>query len=48
LPQLVLHATVLGVFGKPVSTHIIGNWEILVYHENLLTRLTPPKLKPMS
>ena len=48
LPQLVLHATVLGVFGKPVSTHIIGNWEILVYHENLLTRLTPPTLKPMS
>ena len=48
LPKLILRATVLGVFGKPVRTHIIGNWEILVYHVNLLTRLTPPTLKPMS
>ena len=48
LPQLILRPTVLGVFGKPVRTHIIGPWEILVYHENLLTRLTPPTLKPMS
>jgi hypothetical protein len=49
LPQLVLHATVIGVFGKPVRTQIIENhWEIFVYHENLLTRLSPPTLKPMS
>jgi hypothetical protein len=49
LPQLTLHATVIGVFGKPVSTHIIGpHWEIFVYHENLLTRLSPPTLKSMS
>jgi hypothetical protein len=41
--------TVIGVFGKPVRTQIIENhWEIFVYHENLLTRLSPPTLKPMS
>jgi hypothetical protein len=48
LPLLNLRPTVLGVFGKPVRTHIISNYEILVYHENLLTYLAPPALAPMS
>lgn len=48
LPALHLLPTVLGVFGKPVRTQIISTWEIFVYHENLLTYLTPPTLPPMS
>ncbi len=48
LPQLNLRPTVLGVFGKPVRTHIIANWEILVYNKNLLTYLAPPALPPTS
>ena len=43
LPQLNLRPTVLGVFGKPVPTHIIASWEILVYNKNLLTYLAPPR-----
>ena len=48
LPQLNLRPTVLGVFGKPVRTHIIANWEILVYNKNLLTYLAPPAMPPTS
>ncbi len=48
LPDLAHLPTVLGVFGKPVSTQIISSWEILVYNKNLLTYVTPPKLPPMS
>jgi hypothetical protein len=48
LPKLALRPTVLGVFDKPVRTQIIAGREILVYRENLLTRLTPPVLLPMG
>jgi hypothetical protein len=48
LPQLNLRPTVLGVFGKPVRTHIIATWEILVYNKNLLTYLAPPLMPPTS
>jgi hypothetical protein len=48
LPGLARLSTILGVFGKPVSTHIVSGREILVYNENLLTYLAPPQLPPMS
>ena len=48
LPELNLKPTVLGVFGKPVRTHIIAGWEILVYNKNLLTYLGAPALPPTS
>jgi hypothetical protein len=48
LPELAMRPTVLGVYGKPVRTKIIANWEILVYQENLLTRLMPPVIPPTS
>jgi hypothetical protein len=48
LPSLNRLPTVLGVFGKPDIVQIIAGWEILVYHENLLTYVAPPKLPPTS
>ena len=48
LPSLDRLPTVLGVFGKPDIVQIIAGWEILVYHENLLTYVAPPKLPPTS
>jgi len=48
LSNLHFSATLLKVFGKPVRTHTISTWEIFVYHENLLTHLTPPTLPPVS
>jgi hypothetical protein len=36
------------IFGKPVSTHIIGSWEVLIYDKNLLTDVLPAQLPPTS
>lgn len=36
------------IFGKPVSTHIIGSWEVLIYNKNLLTDVLPAPLPPTS
>jgi hypothetical protein len=38
--------TALRVFGKPVSTHRVGSWQVLIYQHNLLTQLSPIKLPP--
>lgn len=35
-------------FGKPVRTHRVGNWEILIFNKNLLRLVAPPVLPPTS
>jgi len=35
-------------FGKPASTHRVGEWEILVYDKNVLRDLRPPDLSLTS
>jgi hypothetical protein len=35
-------------FGKPVSTHRVAGWEILIYHRNLLEQLKPPRIGDAS
>jgi hypothetical protein len=35
-------------FGKPASTHRVGQWEILVYDKNVLRDLRPPDLSLTS
>lgn len=35
-------------FGKPTRTHRVGEWDVLIYRKNLLTRVTPAKLPPTS
>jgi hypothetical protein len=37
-----------GVFGKPVRTHRVGSWEVLIYNKNLLSQLQPAQLPPTS
>ena len=32
------------VFGRPASTHIVGNVEVLIYHKNLLKQVQPGKV----
>jgi len=36
------------ILGKPVSTHYIGPWEILVYNKNVLTYIRSVPLPPTS
>jgi hypothetical protein len=36
------------IFGKPVSTAVVGPWEILVYQQNILNDVTPAPLPPTS
>jgi hypothetical protein len=31
-------------FGKPVSSHRVGGWEVLIYNHNVLRVVKPPKL----
>jgi hypothetical protein len=31
-------------FGKPVSSHDVGQWEVLIYNHNVLRVVRPPKL----
>jgi hypothetical protein len=35
-------------FGKPVSSHHVGQWEVLIYDKNVLPVVKPPKLPPTS
>jgi hypothetical protein len=35
-------------FGKPVSTHRVGDWKILIYDKNVLRELKPPEFGPAS
>jgi hypothetical protein len=35
-------------FGKPVSSHHLGNWEILIYNKNVLPVVRPPRLPRIS
>jgi hypothetical protein len=35
-------------FGKPVSSHRVGIWEVLIYNKNLLPLVAPPVLLPTS
>jgi len=35
-------------FGRPVSSHHVGQWEVLIYDKNVLTVVKPPKLPPTS
>jgi len=35
-------------FGKPIRTHHIDSWKVLIYNKNLLTQLKPPALPPTS
>ena len=44
----MIDATAASVFGKPDSTHFIGQWEVLVYSKNLLTDLTLAPLPPTN
>lgn len=39
-------AQVLHAFGKPASVHRVADWEILVYHENLLRLVARTPLPP--
>jgi hypothetical protein len=39
-------AQVIHAFGKPVSVHRVADWEILIYHGNLLKQVTQPPLPP--
>jgi hypothetical protein len=41
-------AEATSAFGKPVSVHHVANWEILIYHGNLLKRVTQPPLPPVQ
>jgi hypothetical protein len=34
------------LFGKPASTHRLGDWKILIYDENVLREVKPPQLGP--
>jgi hypothetical protein len=36
------------ILGKPISTAIVGNWEVLVYNENVLTFIKSAPLPPTS
>jgi hypothetical protein len=36
------------ILGKPSSSHRIGDWEVLVYHKNLLRLVRPPHLTRVS
>jgi hypothetical protein len=35
-------------FGKPVSSHHVGQWEVLIYDKNVLRVVRPPKLPRTS
>jgi hypothetical protein len=35
-------------FGAPASVYRLGEWDVLVYHKNLLDELKPPALPPLS
>jgi hypothetical protein len=35
-------------FGKPVRTHRVGVWEVLIFNKNLLRLVAPPVLPPTS
>jgi hypothetical protein len=35
-------------FGKPVSSHRVGIWEVLIYNKNLLPLVAPPVPPPTS
>ena len=35
-------------FGRPAATHRAGNIEVLIYHRNLLTQVTPGRLPSLS
>jgi hypothetical protein len=35
-------------FGRPVSTHRVGGWEVLVYDKNVLRDIKPPSLETTS
>ena len=35
-------------FGQPVSSHDVGQWEVLIYNHNVLRVVKPPKLPPIS
>jgi hypothetical protein len=35
-------------FGRPAATHRVGTIEVLVYHRNLLTQMTPGRLPSLS
>jgi hypothetical protein len=36
------------ILGKPSSSHRIGDWEVLIYHKNLLRLVKPAHLMPVS
>jgi hypothetical protein len=35
-------------FGKPVSAHRVADWEILIYHGNVLKQIKPPTIEHAS
>lgn len=39
-------AQVTHAFGKPASVQHVANWEVLIYHRNLLKQVTQPPLPP--
>jgi hypothetical protein len=41
-------AQVTRAFGKPTSVHYVADWEIMIYHGNLLKRVTQPPLPPVQ
>lgn len=35
-------------FGRPVSTHRVGTWEVFIYDKNVLRDVKPPRIPPTS